>query len=132
MHMTMDVLRGAVTERWALAVDVRPDQVSATATDPDGQKWTADGTNLWSALRGLRVQLDEVGIRLGLNAARPDVQPSRMSLQMGGGRQAYAVTLGRPASREDLIDVLDPAPLDTVGTVSAQDDHRQRWLDSLG
>lgn len=122
---------GEPTETWGLDVMEGTQEVSVTATAPDGPSWSASAAALWEALVDLRGQLERVGVLLGINAARPDVQPSRMSLQMGGGRLAYRVRLGQQAGRDALVDVLDPAPLAEVGSVAAQNAFRQEWFASL-
>lgn len=119
------------TQTWDLRVDEGAERAAVELSSPEGDTWAAEADSLWAAVRDLRVRLDADGILLGLTASRPDVQPSRMSLQMGGGRMAYAVRLGHPAGRHDVVDILTPAELDAVSTVAEQEAFRTEWLASL-
>lgn len=124
----MEATRDGATEQWRLFVDDRGGGSPVKATDAEGAAWAASAENLWSALRELRLRLDAEGVRLGLNAARREVQPSRMALQMGGSRMAYSVRLGNRATR---LDILAPAPVTEAVTVEEHDAHHRLWPDSL-
>jgi hypothetical protein len=87
--------------------------------------------NLFDALKQLRLQLEKDGYFLLCNAARKDAYPSRMALEMGGGRKIYLLTLGAQTKRDDLVGVLESASIDQVCTVAAQWDSYQAWLRSL-
>jgi hypothetical protein len=76
------------------------------------------------------MQLDKDGIRLCCNGARLNVWPSGMARDMGGGFKAYALQMGRKASREDLVDIFDAAPIDTIATVEEQRRFNKEWLSS--
>jgi hypothetical protein len=60
-------------------------------------------------------------MRICCLGARPDVFPSGMSSQMSGGRKAYRHHLGRRPTREDLVDVFDPASCEDVVTIDEQE-----------
>lgn len=127
----VSVSENGTVQQWTLEVDDRPDSTSLSVKSPDGRSWASSADNVWEALLEVRRQLEGVGVRLGVNGARPDVQPSRMSLQMGGGRMAYQVKLGHQATG-DLVDVLAPCPVDAVVTVEEQQAFRIAWMQSLG
>jgi hypothetical protein len=77
------------------------------------------------------LRLEQEGWLLLSNAARKDAYPSRMALEMGGGRMIYVTTPGVQARREDLVDVLGAASPEQVGTVAEQRAHYEAWIASL-
>jgi hypothetical protein len=54
-----------------------------------------------------------------------------MQRDMGDGRVVYLLELGS-SSRPPAVGTLDAAPLDSVGTVTEQDDFQTRWRAQLG
>lgn len=87
--------------------------------------------NWFGALLKFRLRIEPDGYLLLCNAARKDAYPSRMMLQMGGGRKIYILSYGLQASDEDLVDVLGMATIDQVGTVEEQRIGYENWLRSL-
>lgn len=96
----------------------------------DGREWTASGHNCFAGLRELRRVLDESGWLIGLNGARENAVVSGMQADMAEGRSMYLVQIGH-RGRPEAVRTLDPAPLDEVVSVEAQDRAKQVWLDSL-
>lgn len=90
-----------------------------------------EGSDLFECLSKLRSQLDNIGIKLLCNGSRIDAYPSRMSRDMGGARKVYLLKLGQQGRLEDLVDIFDEAPVETIGTVSEQNRFYNKWLDSL-
>lgn len=78
----------------------------------------------------LRLKVERQGHRLLCAGCRPEVWPSGMSRDMGGGRKAYVHCRGYPT--EHLVDIFDPAATEAVGTVQQQRDFIADWLESLG
>jgi hypothetical protein len=64
--------------------------------------WSAEGPDLFKALRELRRALDLLGIRLGVNGARRDAWASGMQCDMGEGRVVYLLAEGR-ADRPEQV-----------------------------
>jgi len=87
--------------------------------------------NWFGALLKFRLRIERDGYLLLCNAARKDAYPSRMTLQMGGGRKIYILSSGLQTSDEDLVDVLGMATIDQVGTVEEQRICYENWLRSL-
>lgn len=87
--------------------------------------------DLFGALIKLRLALEKDGYLLLCNAARKDAYASRMSREMGGGRQVYLLRNGYQAGSEDMVDSLGKATLSQVGTVSEQREWYSIWLRSL-
>jgi hypothetical protein len=87
--------------------------------------------NLFDALSKFRLRIEQDGYLLLCNAARKDAYPSRMTLEMGGGRKIYLLNPGSQTRREDLVDVLGVASIDQVCTVEGQRIGYKNWLRSL-
>ena len=60
--------------------------------------------------------------------AQPDVYPSRMCLDMAGGRQAYLMECGKYPDSNSLVDIFDPSTREDVGTVSEQHEFYKEWI----
>jgi hypothetical protein len=86
------------------------------------------GPSLFEALCALRRALEPLGKTLGCAGACLHVYPSPMSLSMGEGRMAYKLTLGKQATREDLVDIFAPAADGSSATV---DERRETSRDRL-
>jgi hypothetical protein len=97
----------------------------------DGSIRCCQATDLFNALQEMRKDLESAGCQLLCAGARPDVTPSGMSRSMGGGRKAYIVHLGSPASRTEMVDIFDYAEPAVVGTVQQQRDYIRAWYESL-
>lgn len=78
---------------WTLAPARPHAEWSMELVGPD-RKFTGYGTNCFGALRDLRQQLDEQGLLIGVNGARPNCTASGMLADMGDGRSVYALDLG--------------------------------------
>jgi hypothetical protein len=111
---------------WELSTDRRGRGWTLTLTGLD-RTWSADGPDLFEALRNLRRQLDPLDVRLGCNGARRDAWASGMQRDMGEGRLVYLLVAGQ-AGRPVQVDTLGPASLKDVGTVTEQDAYHTRWL----
>ena len=93
-----------------------------------GLAW--EGSDLFDCLVEFRRALAQQNARLLCMGAAVSVYPSAMSRQ-AGGRMAYRVRPGRPAAKEDIIDIFAPAPLEDIGSVEEQRRFFEQWLTSL-
>jgi hypothetical protein len=98
-----------------------------TSHRPDGRTAEYQASDMYLALQKLRMELEAEGIRLLCAGARPDVAPSGMSRDMGGGRKAYVHPVGGPPALPDLLDIFDYAASELVGTVQEQRDYMGKW-----
>ena len=96
-----------------------------------GETFVGEGAELFSALVDIRRKLDSRRILLLCAGARLDVYPSRMSRQARYGRNAYALTLGQPATRENMTDIFASALVAQIATPEAQLGFYESWLVSL-
>lgn len=88
------------------------------------------GSDLFAAFTSLRKTLEENEIQLLCVGARPDVFPSGMSRDMGGGRKAYVMKLGQPV-RSEPVDIFDFSDVQLIGSVSEQQAFHDKWIASL-
>jgi len=88
-----------------------------------------EATDLFEALKALRLVLEGMEAQLLCAGARLDVFPSAMARDMGGARRAYITRPGSPAS--ELIDILDDASPDLVASVGDQKTFHEKWFLSL-
>ena len=118
-------------QQWTLTTARRHRDWLLTITTPDHMNWSAEGPDLFKALRELRRALDPLGIRLGVNGARRDAWASGMQCDMGEGRVVYLLAEGR-ADRPEQVSTLGQTAVEHVGTLEEQDQHHARWLISRG
>jgi hypothetical protein len=129
-EVEIDVQVGGQYRTWVLEV-ARRGREWLLALKGGERRWSAEGPDLFEALRTLRAKLDEEEILLGCNGARPNAWASGMQRDMGEGKTVYLCELelhGRPPEAR----ALDAAPLDEVATVSEQNAFHARWLASRG
>lgn len=89
------------------------------------------GDNLYDALLEVRKMLESKGCRLRCAGASLNVYPSGMSKNMGDGRMAYKLTMGRKATRVDLVDIFSDINEYIDSTVEQQQEFYGKWLASL-
>jgi len=79
----------------------------------------------------LRTILEPIHLRIACNGARRDVYPSTMAREMGAGKKAYVLKMGRPTSREDLVETFGEAPLETIVSPEVQKAYFEEWKRSV-
>lgn len=79
------------------------------------------GGHVSAALRKARRALEERGLILCCQGARPDVHSSGMLQQSSNGREAYVLSGDGDIANVEVVDVLAPADPSEVGTVDAQE-----------
>lgn len=85
------------------------------------------GHDLFRCLCALRTKLEVLGIKVLCNGARIDACVSGM-LGQSGARKVYITTMGKQASSADLVNILDEAASEQVGTVEEQEDYNKKWF----
>lgn len=93
-----------------------------------GDLYTATAMDVFESLVRLRLQLEPGGWMIAVQGARRDTYPSGMVRDMGGGRRVYVMRPGHKASAEDLVETLDDAAVEQLGTVAEQQAWRDAWL----
>lgn len=83
-----------------------------------GREWTADGTDVVSALFTLRQALEAEGLLIAVQGARRDAQTSGMLRDMAVGAEIYLITgePGPPAT----VETLAPAEPGQAATLAHQ------------
>ncbi|MBC9717859.1 hypothetical protein H9Y04_35540 [Streptomyces sp. TRM66268-LWL] len=106
---------GRLTGRWAgVSYSVRIEYRG------EGSEHTS--SDFFTALARVRDDLQREGLKPAVQGACRDVYPSRMALEMGGGRRAYRwPTEGRPAI-VDIFAAVPEADYDQLATTSEQSD----------
>ncbi len=94
--------------------------------------YTATGPDVFEALVRLRRQLEPDGLMIAFQGARRDTYPSGMARDMGAGMKVYVLHPGIRGRREDLVETLDDARLDDLGTVDEQRAFHDRWIADRG
>ena len=102
------------------------------ATLPDGRTIGGEGEHLIAALGAVRTRLHALGLDLACQGCRADIHASPMMLESTGGRFVYRTRPRVQARREDVVDLLDATPPETVAGVDERAARHARWLDSLG
>ena len=64
--------------------------------------------------------------------AKLNVMPSRMASQMSAGLVAYEITLGKQATRKDIVHIFDYEEENLTNDPKEQIDFFKKWLASLG
>jgi hypothetical protein len=97
-----------------------------------GKELTAIEYDYFTAMVGIRRELEKDGIRLRCYGASKNVYPSRMAIEMGAGAEAYKKTLGQSANTSDLVSIFDSGPDVEPATIDEQRAFYKTWIDSLG
>jgi len=74
----------------------------------------AKADDAFEALCLVRAELEPLGWRIGVAGAQPDVWPSGMARDQGGGLSAYRMTSRGGESMVDTFEPVDPATVTTV------------------
>jgi hypothetical protein len=106
-----------------------PWQMSLAAADVVNLQ--CEERDLFECMVVLRRHLQKQRWSLLCSGARKDVYPSGMSREMSGGQMAYRHKPGVGPAREDLVDIVDYTPPDSIGTPEEQRQYRASWLQSL-
>ncbi|WP_125514155.1 hypothetical protein [Streptomyces sp. WAC 01529] len=94
---------------------------------PDGVESTANGDNVFEALRSIRAELAPKGVTICCNGARVDVRPSGLS-KSHGGWMVYILHMRLPSTTRDLVPTFGRCPARLVGSVEEQDAYWERHL----
>lgn len=94
---------------------------------PTGEESTAQGDNVFEALRSIRNDLSRRGITLCVNGARTDARPSGLSAAHGAW-MVYILRLWRPPTVRDLAPILAYSDASKIGSVEEQDQYWQQHL----
>jgi hypothetical protein len=94
--------------------------------------YTSTAPDVFEALVRLRRQLEPDGLMIAVQGARRDTYPSGMARDMGAGMKVYVLHPGLRGRREDLVETLDDALPDELGTVDEQRAFHDAWIADRG
>ncbi|MER5947364.1 hypothetical protein ABT127_14955 [Streptomyces sp. NPDC001904] len=116
--------------RWRLVVEGDGPWV-LTLRSPAGSECSAEGDDVFDALRSMRAELAPRGVKVCCNGARVDVRPSGLAASQGSW-VVYVLHRWRPVTVRDLVSTFDPCDPDQVGSVEAQDAYWETYLADRG
>jgi len=96
----------------------------------DGRKFFGTDTDWFNGFRSLRKRTDKLGIKILVQASRPNCWPSGMSAQMSNGKKIYERSLAKGAETWPIVDSFDEADISEIGTLKEQDEFNKSFYDS--
>jgi len=87
--------------------------------------------NYFEALIELRKELENLGIQLLCKGCCKTVYPSAMLSNMGSGKWAYILSLGKQASKELLVDIFESCEESDYASIEEQNNYFVKWTKSL-
>ena len=82
----------------------------------------------FSALLDIRKELEKRNLKILCNGSRLDVYPSGAAL---GSLKAYALKMGKVATRDDLVLIFESTnDMTKIATIDEQKNYYRKWLDS--
>ena len=95
------------------------------------ERFSAIAHDYFEAFCLVRRQLEARGWLVLCNGSSRNVFPSPMSRDMGGGVMAFVLTIGEPASMENLVDIFERTIRIDPVTVDEQQRFHEQWRASL-
>lgn len=89
------------------------------------------GPDFFDALQSLRIELEKLGCIPICNGSSRNVYPSPMQRNMGYGRTAYLLTIGKQAKKADIVDIFEKTVDIQISSVQEQNLFYQQWLKSV-
>jgi hypothetical protein len=129
LHAAEEKLEGSLLQHEVVWREGRPRcRLELTYSDQ-----TVEGiaTDWFQALIEIRKQIEPRGVRLHVWGASRNVWPSGMARDMGLGRSAYRMQMGKPAERTDLVNVFATGPGIEPVTIAEQESFKDEWFASI-
>lgn len=113
-------------------VTVRYDVVKRlmTCSESNDPEKTYTGKDIYACLAKVRADFPHISFLC--KGAKVNVMPSRMASQMSAGMVAYEMTLGKQATRDDIVHLFDYEEERLTNNPQEQIDFFKQWLASLG
>jgi hypothetical protein len=113
-------------------IDLMFEDYSTLSWTYNDQREEVRGEDFFECLIEMRNLFESRGLLVACNGSRYDVYPSRMSRQMSNGLKAYVLTLGRQASKGDVVEIFDETEeVEKLGSVKRQREYYDEWVRSL-
>lgn len=100
-----------------------------TFSEADNFKKTYQGKDIYTCLANVRADFPHISFLC--KGAQINVMPSRMASQMSAGLVAYEMTLGKQASRDDIVHLFDYEEKNLTNNPQEQIEFFKQWLKSL-
>ncbi|MGY2397462.1 hypothetical protein [Pseudomonas sp. SDO5271_S396] len=100
-----------------------------TFSEADNFKKIYEGGDMYACLKKIRTDFPQ--IQFLCKGAKINVRPSSMSSQMSGGMVAYELTLGKRATREDLVHIFDYEDHNLTNDPLEQEAFYKKWIESI-
>jgi hypothetical protein len=126
-HTKISIIVNEAIEEANVSYDVGKGTIKFSMSN--GFKKTYQAEDLYLCLAKIRHEHPE--IKFLCKGAKLNVTPSRMCSQMSGGAIAYELTPGRPATRENIVQIFDYEDCNITRTLKEQQDYFRAWLNSL-
>jgi hypothetical protein len=91
---------------------------------------TAKASDFFEAMCQIRIELEKERLIPFCYGASLNVWPSGMGRDMGAGRLAYKLKIGKHASKVDLVNIFDVGPDIIPAYVPRQKEYAEEWLAS--
>lgn len=101
-----------------------------TFSEADNFNKVYQGKDIYACLA--KVRTDFPHITFLCKGAKRNVMPSRMASQMSAGLVAYEMTLGKPATRDEIVHLFDYEENDLTNDPQEQITFFREWLKSIG
>lgn len=98
-------------------------------SEADNFKKIYHGDDIYTCLAKIRADFPHITFLC--KGAKINVKPSRMSSQMSAGLVAYEMTLGKPASRDDIVNIFEFEENNLTNNPSEQIVFFKKWLESI-
>lgn len=106
------------------------DKLVMTFSEAENFKKTYHGKDIYVCLAKIRADFPHITFLC--KGAKINVTPSRMASQMSAGLVAYELTLGKQATREDIVHLFDYEEHNLTNNPQEQINFYKNWLASLG
>ncbi|TFY90581.1 hypothetical protein DYL59_08560 [Pseudomonas kairouanensis] len=117
-------------QRAEVTVKYDTEKLMMRFSEADNFEKTYRGKDIYTCLA--KVRADFPHIKFLCKGAKINVMPSRMASQMSSGLVAYEMTLGKQATRDDIVHVFDYEESNLTNNPDEQIDFFKTWLASLG
>ncbi|WP_460116984.1 hypothetical protein [Pseudomonas sp. S2_C03] len=104
------------------------DNTTITFVMGNGYSQSYAGNDFYQCLGQIRKEHQDVTFLC--KGAKINVHPSSMSSQMTQGVKAYELTLGRNATRRDVVNIFDYEDKNLTNNPDLQKQFFERWLDT--
>lgn len=124
-------LIGGSDEEVAVFTEVAVDGQCRLACSYRGKVVEGMASDYFEALCFVRLELEKEGLIPFCYGASLNVFPSPMARQMGNGRSAYRLEMGKPAAKQNLVPIFAQGSDVIPAPVAQQRAYFEDWLGSL-